>query len=372
MSEIRIARVVGARPQFMQVPQVAAALKDAGIGHLLVHTGQHYDSAMSDAFFQDLGLPDPDVNLGVGGLTQGAGTGRMIEKMEGWLMESRPDAVLVDGDTNSTMAAALAAVKLHIPVFHIEAGLRDWDRRRPEEINRVVTDAVASLNFAPIPRAMRNLQAEGRAETAILAGDVLLDCFLAYHPRRRTQVREQLGLAVGTYALMTLHRPENTDLAEFERFSEIMAALKAIGTKVVWPVHPRARPVVEQYRRTEGLPENLILLDPVAYLDMLGLLDGCDMVLTDSGGLPREAVWNNKKCVMLFRMDTWHDMLEYGWAQIGKTDRHSILDAVGKAIIPGPAGREYFGGGRASANIADAIIRWFRSDMPPPVTGMLQ
>lgn len=359
MTAIRIARVVGARPQFMQVPPVLEAVMAAGMQHLLVHTGQHYDAAMSDAFFADLGLPHPDANLGVGGLTQGAGTGRTIEAFEEWLLATRPDCVLVDGDTNSTMAAALAAVKLHIPVFHIEAGLRDWDRRRPEEINRVVTDAVASLNFAPIPRALDNLKAEGRGDTARLVGDVLLDCFLAYNARRREDERIKAGLESGAYHLMTLHRPENTDLSEFERFVEIMAAISALDKPVVWPVHPRSRAIIEEFRKRVGPHRNLVLLPPVAYLDMLGLLAGCDMVLTDSGGLPREAVWSGKRCVMLFRQDTWHDMLAHGWAQIGKTDRASILGGVERASVPGVAAREFFGGGRASEKIAAAIKSWF-------------
>lgn len=356
-----IVRVVGARPQFMQTPLVRNALIGAGFRHVLVHTGQHYDDMMSDAFFRDLGLPAPDVNLGVGSHSQGAATGRMMEGIEEALVSLKPDGLLVDGDTNSTLAAALAGVKLHIPVFHIEAGVRDFDRRRPEEINRLVSDHVSTLNFTPIPRASENLRREGRGETVRETGDVLLDCFLRYHERARSDIVGRLGLAAGCYCVMTLHRPENTDLAELARFSDIMTAVCELDQPIVFPVHPRTLPVFEAWRRGRGDIGPILAIDPVSYLDMLGLIDGCSMALTDSGGLPREAAWSGKRVVMLFRMDTWHDLLERGWAQIGKTDAQSVRDAIARAR-PAPAeARAFFGGGEAAAKIAAAIVRHFET-----------
>lgn len=355
-----IARVVGTRPQFMQVPVVLNKLVSAGYRHVLIHTGQHYDDAMSDSFFRDLGLPPPDINLGVGGLSQGAATGMMMQRIETCLSDNRPDAVLVDGDTNSTMAAALAAVKMHIPVFHIEAGLRDFDRRRPEEINRIVTDHVSTLNFSPIPRATENLRTEGRADSTRECGDVLLDCFLRYRDRAIDTARKSAGVAPGGYHVMTLHRPENTDLSETGRFRQIMAALGGLDKPVVFPVHPRTRPILRAFQLDGGNLGPVRPVEPVGYLEMLDLVGECDMVFTDSGGLPREAAWAGKRVVMLFRMDTWHDLLENDWAQIGKTDAGSIVAAADRARPAPPSVIDYFGAGAASTRIVAAIDDYFR------------
>jgi len=357
-----IARVVGARPQFMQVPPLKNALEQAGFTHRLVHTGQHYDEQMSEAFFKDLGLPHPDANLGIGGKSQGAATGQMIEKFESWLKENPVDAVLVDGDTNSTMAAALAAVKLHIPVFHVEAGLRDWDRRRPEEINRVVTDSVSSLNLAPLPRAIENLKLEGRGHTAHLVGDVLLDCFLHYLPMAKTDILDKLGVTSGEFDVMTLHRPDNTNMEEMPRFKEIMAEVASLPRPIIFPVHPRTRAILSSYVDHGGALGNLRLIDPVGYLDMLALVNNCNYVFTDSGGLPREAAWSGKRVVMLFREDSWHDMLDRNWVQIGKTDRASIHHAYKKATPAPSVTREFYGGGQASQRIVSAIQNFFNKD----------
>jgi UDP-N-acetylglucosamine 2-epimerase len=340
----------------MQVPVLRDTLVRRGHEHLLLHTGQHYDEGMSAVFFRELGIPEPDVNLGVSGLSHGAMTGRMIEGIETVLRERAPDVLLVDGDTNSTMAAALAAVKLHVPVVHVEAGLRDFDRRRPEEINRIVTDHVATVNCAPIPRAFENLRREGLEATAALTGDVLLDCFLYYFERRSRRLVEELELAPKGYYVSTLHRPENTDAANEERFRDIMGFLAALDKPVVLPVHPRTRPMVDAYVAA-GFPLGSVrLVPPATYFEMLGLLEGADCVFTDSGGLPREAVWAGCRCVMLFRMDTWHDLLANGWATIGKTDRASIESAFREALRPDSAAtRAFFGGGRAAERIADEL-----------------
>jgi UDP-GlcNAc3NAcA epimerase len=356
---LRIARILGTRPQFMQAPVVRKSLLARGFEEDIVHTGQHYDPEMSDVFFEELGLPKPSVNLGVGSHSQGAATGRMIEIIEEYLVSAKPNAVLVDGDTNSTMAAALAAVKLHIPVFHIEAGLRDFDRKRPEEINRVVTDHVSNLNFAPLPRALENLSNEGLQSAARLTGDVLCDCFLTNEARADFSVVRELELAPKSYHVMTLHRPENTDLEFFDRFCAIIEAIGLSGKPTVFPVHPRTQKIIDKYCETKTFPPNIIKIRPLSYLQMLGLLKQADCVFTDSGGLPREAAWLGLRVVMLFRVDTWHDLLANGWAQIGKTDTTSILSAYEAAVPADRAVIEFYGGGRASETIANEIAAFF-------------
>lgn len=352
---MKIARIVGARPQFMQVKVVTDALVAAGHTQTLIHTGQHYDANLSEVFFRELEIDPPEVNLEVGSGSHGVATGAMLSALDDALTKTKPDAVLVDGDTNSTMAAALSAVKLHIPVLHIEAGLRDFDRRRPEEINRIVTDHVATANFAPIPRAMENLATEGLAANSHLVGDVLLDTFLDTASKQDLNVLEALHLSEGAYDVMTLHRPENTDMSEYARFSAIMSALSKVEHEIVFPVHPRTRPILDRYAADQSLPSNLKCIQPVSYFEMRALVAYCNCVITDSGGLPREAVWSERKCVMLFRVDTWHDLLERQWAQIGKTDEDSILQAYAQAKSAPAQARELYGGGRASERIAQLI-----------------
>ncbi|MDR0225285.1 MAG: UDP-N-acetylglucosamine 2-epimerase (non-hydrolyzing) [Burkholderiaceae bacterium] len=353
---MKVLRVVGARPQFMQVPAVRDVLIERGHEHILLHTGQHYDDSMSTVFFRELGIPDADINLGISELGHGAMTGRMMEGIEKALKDVRPDAVLVDGDTNSTMAAALAAVKLHIPVVHIEAGLRDFDRKRPEEINRTVTDHVATINCAPIKRALHNLENEGLQHTASLTGDVLLDCFVRYSERRSDAIVKQFGLRPDGYYLSTLHRPENTDAVNATRFSDIFDFLSNLDKPVILPLHPRTKGIVEHWQGNGGKLGSIKLVPPVTYLEMLGLLQGADCVFTDSGGLPRETVWTGRRCVMLFREDTWHDLLENNWAQIGKTDKASIETAFTSAQKPDiTETRNFFGAGLAAKKVVDQL-----------------
>jgi len=354
---MRLMRVVGARPQFMQVPVLRDRLVRLGHDHVLVHTGQHYDDMMNDVFFRELNLPSPDYQLEISGLSHGAMTGRMMEGIEALLKKDRPDALLVDGDTNSTAAAALAAVKMGVPVVHIEAGLRDFDRKRPEEINRIVTDHVATLNCAPIPRAHKNLVHEGLEKTGVLVGDLLLDCFLYFHRKAMNSGESPAVKGLKRYHLATLHRPENTDPSEAARFHEIMAVLTRLDAPVIFPVHPRTRAAVNRWVEAEGSLGNVQPIEPVGYFQMLSLLKGADCVFTDSGGLPREAIWTGCRCVMLFRKETWHDMLENNWAQIGMTDSASIEKAYSNAVRPDPQKTQaFFGAGRAAEAIAQAMI----------------
>ena len=353
---MKVMRVVGARPQFMQVPVLRDRLIQRGHSHVLVHTGQHYDDIMNDVFFRELNLPAPDHQLHVSGLGHGAMTGRMIEGLEALLKADRPDVLIVDGDTNSTVAAALAAVKMGIPVVHVEAGLRDFDRKRPEEINRVVTDHVATMNCAPIPRAQGNLVHEGLAATGVLVGDLLLDCFLSYREKAAQAGQPATGVHSGRYHLATLHRPENTDPSEAARFAEIMKVLTRLDAPVIFPVHPRTRAALNRWVENGGSLGSLAPVEPVGYFDMLRLLQGADCVFTDSGGLPREAIWSGCRCVMLFRKETWHDMLERNWAQIGMTDSASIEQAYSRAVPPEPLETQaFFGAGRAAERVVRAL-----------------
>jgi len=286
----------------MQAPALYEAFKNRGVLQTLIHTGQHYDDAMSGVFFRDLGLPEPDINLAIGGYSHAEGTGRMMTAIEKCLINDRPDAVVVDGDTNTTMAAALAAVKLHIPLIHLEAGLRDFDRQRPEEINRIVTDHVASLNLAPIPRALDNLQNEGLGAVSKLVGDVLCDCFIRNLAKADHSLIDHLKLKADGFNVMTLHRPENTDLVNYERFKAIMDAVNEIGLPTILPLHPRTKPIMDQYIANEGSSGVVRIIEPISYSAMLGLLSQCHAVFTDSGGLPREAAWSGRRVVMLFRV----------------------------------------------------------------------
>lgn len=353
---MKVARFVGARPQFMQVPPLMEKILEAGHRHILVHTGQHYDANLSDVFFRDLGIPEPNYNLNVGSGSHGKATGIMLERTEQALQEIKPDVVVVDGDTNSTLAAALAAAKLHIPVVHVEAGLRDFDRRRPEEINRIATDHCSDLNCAPIPRALQNLANEGLAARSVLTGDVLLDCLIRYEARFSKAVQERLKLAPGRYHVLTLHRPENTDFEYYDRFCDIMGAVGNIGLPVIFPVHPRTQPILQRYIEEHGGTGDVRPIPPLSYFEILGLVSDCEAVFTDSGGLPREATWLGRKCVMLFKVETWHDLLKNGWAQIGMTDRASIEQAFERSRpADRDAVRRLFGDGMASQRIVDAI-----------------
>lgn len=357
MARKKLVRVVGARPQIMQVPTVYNECIKVGIEHILVHTGQHYDFGMSGTFFEQLKIPQPNFNLEVGSGSHAWTTGNAMIKIEKLLLEIKPEGVLVDGDTNSTLAGALAAAKLNIPVFHIEAGTRDLDRRRPEEINRIMTDHLSTFNFSPIQRALDNLKIEGLANKSAFYGDVLLDCFEYYKTHINKELVQKLELVGTDYNLMTLHRPENTDLDQFEYFSEIIRFVDSLADITIFPMHPRTSPVMKMYTEKFGAPEKIKIINPVDYLQMRGLLEGCSTVFTDSGGLPREAVWSGKKCLMFFRQDTWHDLIENKWAGIYKGGSLDILRSIyfnlkaPESVVT----KSFFGGGFASKKIANKL-----------------
>lgn len=318
----KIFTVVGARPQFIKAAPVSHALAEAGLDEVLVHTGQHFDALMSDVFFEELDIPKPAHNLEVNSLGHGAMTGRMLEKLEQTMLLERPDMVLIYGDTNSTVAGALAASKLHIPVAHVEAGLRSFNRRMPEEINRVIADHVSALLFCPTQTAVANLAAEGIAKGVHAVGDVMFDTTLAAVKRAegRSTIIETHGLASGNYAVATIHRAENTD--DPARFARVMAWLEAAAgdRKVVMPVHPRTRKLMTE---RGVLPAGIQLIDPIGYLDMARLLSQSAAVFTDSGGLQKEAYFHRVPCVTLRDETEWVETIEAGWNRLWTNDNYA-------------------------------------------------
>ena len=325
---MKIFTVIGARPQFIKAAVVSRALAEhrPDVREILVHTGQHYDANMSDVFFDELNIPRPDHNLGVGGGTHGQNTGRMIEKLEALMLAENPDWVLVYGDTDSTLAGALAAAKLHIPVAHVEAGLRSFNRRMPEEINRVLTDHVAALLFAPTELARTNLRKEGIAEEKIhVVGDVMYDAALFYKERaRKPDWFEALGIALNEFVLCTIHRADNTD--DQERMQGILEGLEGAGLPVILPLHPRTRNKLQQMNLQ--LPANINVVDPVGYLEMVWLEANCKLVATDSGGVQKEAYFHQKPCVTLRDETEWVELVDEGFNQLVRADAGLIAKAL--------------------------------------------
>ncbi|GAB6183591.1 UDP-N-acetylglucosamine 2-epimerase (non-hydrolyzing) [Thermodesulfovibrio hydrogeniphilus] len=350
---VKVASIVGARPQFIKLKPVANALENAKIEHVIIHTGQHYDYEMSKVFFQELSLPEPKYNLGVGSALHGKQTGQMLEKIEKVLLEEKPDIVLVYGDTNSTLAGALAAVKLHIPVAHVEAGLRSYNKRMPEEINRVLTDHVSDLLFCPTHTAVENLKKEGIEKGVFFVGDVMYDAVLEYGKiaQRKSQILGRLALDTKSYALATVHRAENTDnLKRLENIFLGLSKLAQNGLKVIVPLHPRTRKVLSTLSISESLPSNLLIIEPVSYLDMLMLEKNARVILTDSGGVQKEAFFFRVPCVTLREETEWVETVETGWNALVGTDPDRILDTTLKAK-PGTDSASSYGDGRAGERV---------------------
>ncbi len=356
----KLLTVVGARPQFIKASAVSRALREAReFTEVLVHTGQHFDANMSAVFFEELAIPAPAYDLEVRSLPHGAMTGRMLERVEKVLERERPDAVLVYGDTNSTLAGALAARKLDLRVVHVEAGLRSFNPRMPEEINRVLTDRISDLLCCPTPRAVANLRAEGFDAMpcrVALTGDVMHDTALYYRglAERRTTTLDRLGLRGRDFALCTLHRAENTD--DVARLSELVRALHDVARvmPVVLPLHPRTAAVVKR----ERMALDLTVIDPVGYLDMVSLITGSRVVLTDSGGLQKEAFFFGRPCVTLRDETEWTELVEGGFNRLAGARHEAIVAAFQDALASRPDfSVELYGGGRAAAN----IVRELRS-----------
>jgi UDP-N-acetylglucosamine 2-epimerase len=349
---VKFLTVLGARPQFVKAAPLSAALRRR-FTEVLVHTGQHYDREMSDVFFEQLGIPAPDHHLHIGSGPHGAQTGAMLAQLETVMQDERPDVVLVYGDTNSTLAGALAAAKLQIPVAHVEAGLRSFNRAMPEEINRVVTDHLSTWLFAPSEHAERQLATEGIGRGVHVVGDIMRDAVLQHAERARTlsPYPDAAGVCPGAFYLCTVHRAENTD--QPERLAGILAGLARLDRPVVLPLHPRTAKRLKEFGLTPAA--SIRVIEPVGYFDMLQLERSAAAILTDSGGVQKEAYYLDVPCVTLRDETEWVETVDVGWNILAGTDPDAIvaaLDQHGRGRPPHPP---LYGNGDA----AEAIVRVF-------------
>jgi len=338
--------VVGARPQFIKAAVVSRALRaDAIFDELLVHTGQHFDRRMSEVFFEELGLVRPTANLGIEGGAHGASTGAMLAALEQQMLERGPAAVMVFGDTNSTLAGALAAAKLHIPVVHVEAGLRSYNRRMPEELNRVLTDHLSDLLLCSSMLGVENLAEEGVGHGVHVIGDTMYDAVLHYRGQAQPS-----GIA-GSYAVATVHRAENTD--DEQALASLLAGLGRSPMPIVMPLHPRTRKALERFNLTP--PDTVDMIEPVPYLEMLGLMRDSSVVLTDSGGLQKEAYYLGKPCVTLRSETEWSELVELGVNRIVGTDVSAIEAAFAWAQKVTMPDEQPYGDGRSGARVVELV-----------------
>lgn len=373
---MKILSIVGARPQFVKAAMVVAAVNRHNrkssakkrVTHLLLHTGQHYDPKMSDVFFEQLPLPKPHFNLEVGSGTHGVQTARMIEGIEAVLLKEKPDAIIVYGDTNSTVAGALAATKLHICAAHVESGLRSFNRQMPEEINRVATDHLSDLLFCPTETAVANLRKEGIERNVFLNGDVMLDAVLQFRPiaKKRIGILRELGVKPDEYGLATVHRAENTDSPE--KFVALFEALLELKFPVILPMHPRVRAKLAEMPQADGIRKKLSespflrVTDPATYLDMLVLEQNARVVLTDSGGVQKEAFFLGTPCITLRDETEWVETLKGGWNQVVGSDRKRIVASATSiwnrnGLCPkGKPDLKSFGSGKSSDIIVKKIV----------------
>lgn len=351
---MKIVSVVGARPQFVKLAPIHKAALAAGVEHVIVHTGQHYDPMLSDVFFEDLGIGAPDVHLGVGSGSHGVQTGAMLGALDAVFDEHRPDWVLVYGDTNSTVAAALSAVKMHIPVAHLEAGLRSFNRRMPEEHNRVMTDHAADLLLAPTQVAVEHLASEGLADRTVLVGDVMTDVLFEVRDEvadRPSPLIEELGLTHGDYYVATIHRAENTD--DPARLSEVAAGLAGLDKPVVLLAHPRvvAKAADHGVQLTQG---SLIAHPPLAYPDLIAAALSSAGVVTDSGGLQKEAFLLRVPCTTVRTETEWVETIELGWNTLANTS----AEIEAGVTRPRPAETDHapYGDGHAATRVVETLL----------------
>ena len=352
---MKIVTIVGARPQFIKAATVSRAMSEFGdsINELIVHTGQHYDANMSDVFFSEMNIPRPAYSLGVGGNSHGAMTGQMLEKIEQVLLDETPDYTLIYGDTNSTLAGALAASKLHIPIAHVEAGLRSLNWSMPEEKNRVLADRLSQLLFCPTEQSVQNLTSEGAdswGSQVHLSGDVMHDGALYY--AKLAQRPRGLEVSDG-FALCTVHRAENTDSPD--RLTGIFAALTEIATRrpVVLPLHPRTRARLVEF----GIPmERIISIEPVGYLNMVWLIQNSSLVLTDSGGLQKESFFFGRPCITLRDETEWNELVENRFNRLAGADQQRIVESASALEwCNDDFDMDLYGGGKASLRIATTL-----------------
>lgn len=352
----KILTIVGARPQFIKAAVVSRAfnLYPNEFLEIIIHTGQHYDENMSDIFFKELQIPKPSYHLGIGGGSHGTNTGRMIESIEAVMVKEKPDFVLVYGDTDSTLAAALSAAKLHIPVAHVESGLRSFNKKMPEEINRILTDHISTLLLSPTETAIINLSNEGINNDSVhQVGDVMYDAALFY--KHLAQSPKEVKIDRPFY-LSTIHRAENTNNQEHLRSIILALQTLSIEIDVVLPLHPRTKEVLKKNNiSTEGLK----IIDPVGYLEMVWLLENCEMVLTDSGGLQKEAYFFQKQAVVLRTETEWVELLHSGWNILGGNQYKTILNSISKLKKSSPDSYKLlYGNGKSGEMIVSIILQY--------------
>lgn len=355
-----ILTIVGARPQFVKAAAVSRQLRKE-FREILVHTGQHYDTNMSDIFFEEMEIPKPDYNLEINGVGHGAMTGRMLEKIEEILKKEQPDMVMVYGDTNSTIAGALAASKMHIPVAHVEAGLRSFNMKMPEEINRILTDRISSLLFCPTTTAVDNLQKEGYENLdnkIVCNGDVMQDAAIYYSQtsQAKSNIIAKNNLHDQKFIVATIHRQENTD--NLDNLKGIVSALNVINNqiRVVFPMHPRTKQIIER----EGIELNFKPIDPVGYFDIIELLKHSQAVLTDSGGLQKEAFFFQKHCVTARDQTEWVELVENGYNILTGANCDKIIDAVNSMCQKSSDfSKNLYGNGKASEKIVETLKQFW-------------
>jgi UDP-GlcNAc3NAcA epimerase len=350
---MKILSVVGARPQFIKAAMVSRALRPR-CQEILVHTGQHYDGNMSQVFFDELELPEPDIYLGVGSGSHAAQTGRMMVGIEEILLRDRPDWIVVYGDTNTTLAGGLAAAKLQVPVAHVEAGLRSYQRAMPEEINRVLVDHISEVLFCPTQQSVDNLAKEGVTKGIHVVGDVMADAlqhFIRLAPQKTT-ILTDLDLKPGQYALATVHRAANTD--DPTRLKAILKAFDELNLPVVFPVHPRTRKVIHDLGLTVN--RNVNMIEPVGYLAMLQLEANAGCILTDSGGVQKEAYWAGVRCITLRDETEWVETVELGWNRLVGADSAAIVDAV-QNWYPSSERAPVYGDGKSAEKISGILLQ---------------
>ena len=366
---LEIMTIIGARPQFVKAAVFSRLVRNnlfaKRIHETIVHTGQHYDENMSDIFFREMEIPEPDVNLGIGSGSHGAVTGAMLAGIETLILERKPDLVLVYGDTNSTMAGALGASKLHVPVAHVEAGLRSYMMVMPEEQSRRLTDHLATWLFCPTDTAVANLAREGivdhglvhpsaDSKAVIQCGDIMYEASLYYRPKALVQSESRLRGLPETFALLTLHRAENTD--DPARMTAIVKALNRFDSiEFVFPVHPRTRKILAQYGLE--LKSHIHAIEPVGYFEMLALEDRCSFVVTDSGGVQKEAYFFKKPCITLRDATEWRELVEHGWNTLVGAEEKAIHEALAAMPKYGDSTLLY-GDGKTAAYIAEALLSW--------------
>jgi len=351
---MKILSIIGARPQFIKAVVVSLSIRQV-YHEILLHTGQHYDPNLSEIFFNELGIPQPDIHLNIGSGSHAEQTGRMLIEIEKAIMNYSPDWVLVYGDTNSTIAGALAAAKLHVPIAHVEAGLRSFNREMPEEINRVVCDHLSDILFCPTEAAVNNLQREGITKNVFLVGDVMADTFQLFGKaaKEKSEILSKLNLQPKKYALATIHRQANTD--NVERLKSILTAFAQSDMPIVFPIHPRTSKMLAAF--SLNLPPTVISIDPIGYLDMLQLELNADCILTDSGGIQKEAYWAGVRCITLREETEWVETVELGWNTLVGADSAKIVHAI-KTFHPTCERIPVYGDGHTADKITNLLSQF--------------